>query len=571
LNSPADPASRGRGQLPLTIDVEVPLPREGCRRDYLLLTVIACAFSVGFFLYYWHAGELLLYGDAVAHMNIARRVLDSRTPGLLQLGTVWLPLPHLLMLPFIWSNRMWQTGVGGAIPSMVAYVLAVVGIFRLARDGLLSATEYKLESRVSGWFAAMVLALNPNLLYLQATAMTEVLYLACFIWATVFLADFWRALSQGDDRAARRELVFCGVALMLGMMTRYDGWFAAAAYGVALLASLIWAGRRSGIEPLHFLYEAEWRKAIAGFVLLLVVFPCAWFAYNQHEFDDPLAFARGPYSAKGIEARTRKAGEAHHPGWHAPKVAATYFLESAKMNMADGERTERFLLYVAAIASVLLLGAFRCLWPWLMLWVPLPFYAISMAWGGVPIFLPRWWPFSYYNVRYGTQLIPVFAVFGALFLYMFLRRFANRRMKVATVAAGALFVVWSYVGVWQMVPICLREARVNSVDRMAIEAKLGAQLLKLPGNSTVLMYLGQHGGALQEIAFPLQRTINECHKRYWQTALLSPAKMADFVVATEGDPVSEAVREHSDGLVKVAEIKVPRQSPITVYRSNVAR
>ena len=76
---------------------------------------------------------MLLYGDAVAHINIARRVFDSRTPGLLQLGTVWLPLPHLLILPFIVSKQMWQSGSGGSIPSMAAFVFGVLGIFRLVR------------------------------------------------------------------------------------------------------------------------------------------------------------------------------------------------------------------------------------------------------------------------------------------------------------------------------------------------------------------------------------------------------------------------------------------------------
>src|SRR3981189_3141751 len=90
------------------------------------------------FLYYLQQGDLLLYGDAVAHINIARRVFDSQTPGLLQLGTVWLPLPHLLMIPFIFIDSMWQSGAGASIPSMIAYVLGVVGIFRLVR-GLLDA------------------------------------------------------------------------------------------------------------------------------------------------------------------------------------------------------------------------------------------------------------------------------------------------------------------------------------------------------------------------------------------------------------------------------------------------
>src|ERR1044071_3883519 len=101
--------------------------------DINLLAWFATCVSVFAFLFYYRQGEVLLYGDAIAHINIARRVFDSRTPGLLQLGTVWLPLPHLLMIPFLISDSAWQTGVGGSVPSMIAYVLSVVGVFRLVR------------------------------------------------------------------------------------------------------------------------------------------------------------------------------------------------------------------------------------------------------------------------------------------------------------------------------------------------------------------------------------------------------------------------------------------------------
>ena len=89
-------------------------------REIALLAWFTTCVSMLSFLFYFRRGEILLYGDAVAHINIARRVFDSRTPGLLQLGTVWLPLPHLLMIPFLLSNWMWKTGVGGSIPSMAA-------------------------------------------------------------------------------------------------------------------------------------------------------------------------------------------------------------------------------------------------------------------------------------------------------------------------------------------------------------------------------------------------------------------------------------------------------------------
>src|SRR5437588_1255950 len=94
-----------------------------------MVAAVASCISLIAFLHFFRRGEILLYGDAVAHLNIARRAFDSRTPGLLQLGTVWLPLPHLLMIPFLLSDRAWQSGLGGSIPSMVAYVSGVLGIF----------------------------------------------------------------------------------------------------------------------------------------------------------------------------------------------------------------------------------------------------------------------------------------------------------------------------------------------------------------------------------------------------------------------------------------------------------
>src|SRR5438874_9114957 len=92
-----------------------------------LVAWIASVVSVASFFYYFHRGELLLYGDAVANINIARRVFDSRTPGLLQLGTVWLPLPHLAMIPFWALVRFCRTGAVGLFPSRIAYVFAEVG------------------------------------------------------------------------------------------------------------------------------------------------------------------------------------------------------------------------------------------------------------------------------------------------------------------------------------------------------------------------------------------------------------------------------------------------------------
>src|SRR6202049_2635925 len=135
------------------------------------LVWLAIFVSVFSFLYYNRHGDVLLYGDAVAHINIARRVFDSKTPGLLQLGTVWLSLPHLLMIPFLLSDEMWRRGVGGSIPSMVAYVFGVIGMFRLVRGALSWNVKPDRRASFAAWTAAFVFAAHPNFFHIEAPAL----------------------------------------------------------------------------------------------------------------------------------------------------------------------------------------------------------------------------------------------------------------------------------------------------------------------------------------------------------------------------------------------------------------
>ena len=88
-------------------------------------TIAAAGASVASYLYFLHRHATLAYPDAVSHLLIARRVIDASTPGVAQLGAVWLPLPHLLSLPFIWVNAWYYSGFAGSVISMAAYVLTV--------------------------------------------------------------------------------------------------------------------------------------------------------------------------------------------------------------------------------------------------------------------------------------------------------------------------------------------------------------------------------------------------------------------------------------------------------------
>lgn len=530
-------------------------------RETALVAQFAACVSFISFAYYFQHGDLLLYGDAVAHVNIARRVFDSRTPGLLQLGTVWLPLPHLLMIPFLLSDSAWQSGIGGSIPSMIAYALGAAGIFRLVRSALSVNSQPDLLARIAAWLSALIYAANPNLIYLQITAMTESLYLAFFIWAVVYFSEFAQELSRKDTtaRETSSSLMKCGLCLAAACLTRYDGWFLAAAMCIAALVVVL--RLRADDQIL--------RRSLAKFVLLAAAAPALWLAYNAIIYRNPLEFANGPYSAHAIE---QKSASPAHPGSHDLPLAFSYFLKSAELNMAEGNWEKLWVaVLLAGTLGILILD--RRLWPLLLLWVPLPFYMLSIAYSGVPIYLPAWWPFSFYNVRYGLQLLPLFSVAAALLTYFLLRLVQKKLATTMVVSAALILLAASYRSVWQAQPVCFREAWVNSRSRIALETELASNLKKLPHDSALLMYLGDHVGALQRAGIPLRRTINEGNHRpwkaptdregLWERALANPAQYVDFVVALDGDPVAVAVQRQS--LSSMVVIRTAGQPAATIY------
>jgi len=538
-------------------------PSQRRDRETVSVAALAACVSVVAFLIIYRNGAVLFYGDAVAHINIARRVFDSQTPGLLQLGTVWLPLPHLLMMPLVASNWAWQTGVGGSLPSMVAYVFGVVGVFRLVRGAMANSARGPSHASAVAIFAAAIYGLNPNLLYLQSTAMTESLYLALFVWTVVYFADFVQELrANGWTSAAKRSLWKCGAVLAGACLTRYDGWFLAATVGVLVLL-LAW--RADGARA--------WR-AVVTFVLLAGAAPVLWFTYNAIVYGNALEFANGPYSAQAIEKKTAVPGFPPHPGTHNLPAAGLYYLKSAEFSVAEGN-WQRVWIVLGLLGAGFVAFVDRRLTPLLLLLIPLPFYMLSVAYGGVPIFTPSWWPFSYYNIRYGTQLLPALAVFVALAAFYCISFIKQPAGKSAAALASAALVIASYTTVWRAQPVCFREAWINSRTRLQLESSLAEQLQRLPPNSTLLMYLGEHVGALQDAGIPLKRTINEGNHRVWrqpsdpeglwERALKDPSKFADYVVAFDGDPVSKAVAGHE--LQAVAIIAVNGQRKATIFQT----
>ena len=231
--------------------------------------------------------------------------------------------------------------------------------------------------------------------------------------------------------------------------------------------------------------------------------------------------------------------------------------------MAEG--APEYLLFTAALIALLASIYFsRRYLPWAILWTPVPFYVLCIAWGSVPVYHPEWWPFSYYNVRYGLQLLPAIAVFAALACEFAAKFFPLRdghgRAALALIAA-------SYFSVWHKTPICLREAHANGNERMALERELAARLKTLPPSATLMMDCGAHPGAVQMAGIPFRRVLRESNPPYWEAALTQPAQSADYIIAFPGDAVDRAVHLFPQGLEAVATIGTPGQPKALIYRS----
>jgi hypothetical protein len=552
------------------------------------IAVLVSMFS--FFFYFQHS-DLLLYGDAVAHINIARRVFDSQTPGLLQLGTVWLPLPHLLMIPFIFSTAMWRNGAGGSIPSMIAYVFGVVGIFRLVRGMLQAAlcknADMKPVAGVGAASAAFAYGANPNLIYMQTTAMTESVYLALFIWAVVYFAEFLQSLYINDlqeneeanwqpTHAPRTPLIRCAWCLAGAELTRYDGWFLAGVMGAAVVVIALRRCQNHAHALNDFDYRALRRVAVK-FLLGIAMVPVLWLAYNRVVYGNALEFANGPYSAKAIEQRVG----APNPAFHNAGVAAIYFLKSAQLNMAEGN-WGRFWLAAAVVA--LFIGAWKLRAQSAMmflLWVPLVFYALSIAYGSVPLHVYTWWPFATFNQRYGLQLLPMFAVsVGVLVASVFSSSFgvgAPGRHAGKLVAVVLALVIGSYASVWKA-PQCLKEARRNWEIRNPLNSAVQRVVAVLPRHSRFLMDLGEHVGVMEQAGIPLRQVVNnENHRPWkrpsdpeglWERALADPSRYVDFVIDFDGDLVEQGVNRTN--LIELTQIHATGQPHAHIYATRSA-
>jgi hypothetical protein len=452
----------------------------------------ACAVWLSF-----HQGWTLYYGDAESHLNIARRIIDSRTPGYGQIGTAWLPLPHLLLLPFVARNDLWQSGLAGAIPSAVCFVLAVTFVFAAARR--------VFKSSAAAATGTALFALNPNVLYLQSTPMNEPIFFAAFAALLYFTVRFRSTQSLWSVAGA-------GVAAIAGSLTRYEGWFVIP------------------FTAIYFLVAAQRRRIRAAllFGILASLGPLAWLTYNWWLFRDPLEFYWGPYSAKAIQ------GSAPYPGNGDWKTALIYFGWAARACAGAP-------LFFAGALGVLAAFWKRAFWPVSLLLLPAVFYIWSIHSSGNPIFLPNLEPHSYYNSRYGLALLPLLGFCAASMAAVPVKPVLRIAVSFILIAvASAPWLMDRRPEAW----ITWKESDTNSSARRhwtAAAAEFFERWWR-PG-AGVFTSFGDYTGVYRKAGIPLRATLTGDNGLPWTAATLRPDLFLweQWAMVMGGDPVQTAI------------------------------
>lgn len=434
-------------------------------------------------------GYTLYYGDAEAHLNIARRVLDSRTPGGEQFGTVWLPLPHVLLLPLAMHDSWWRSGLAGVFPSVISFVLAAAFLFAAARRLYTSAA--------AGVTAALIFALNPNMLYLQATPMTEAVFaaaLAALLWATIWYHDTQSPLA----------LAFAAAASNAASLTRYEGWF---------------------LIPFVALYVLKIRRSHGViFAVLAGLGPVAWLAHNQYYYSNALEFYNGEYSAAAIYARQLAQGVTRYPGDHDWRTAMQYYFAAMK-SMAGVP-----ILAMAALGTVVAIVK-KTWWPLLLLALPPAFYVWSIHSSGTPLYVPGLWPNQWYNTRYALAALPFCALAAAALVAI-----PDGKLRVGIAAVLIAFVVGASLSAGA--PVTWRESEVNSAARRAWTQQAASYLAEHYRAGDGIFYsFGDLAGVLRTAGIPLREGLQQGNHPAWDAAALRPELFLheEWAIAMAGD------------------------------------
>lgn len=452
-----------------------------------LKVLLICAVLLSVLSSYVYIRENLhiAHFDSKGHQMVARRMLDNLNPGFKQIGAFWLPLPHLLYFPLVQSDYIYYHGLAGTPYSMISFILTALLLYKLLE---------KLLDPLSAFCGSLLYVTNPNMLYLQSTALTENMCILFLVGATYFFVLY-------AESKSRKMLLVSSVLSALGVLTRYENWFALPV--VAFLILVLNLKEKRGFKNLvidEAVYSALTVLAV-GFAFWLSWYTTGhWYTDITYKYKVDFQPAQGSYFLS-VVVILYTIGKLISFDWAAVALLGFFGL------IRNRFRDPLFL------ASLVILA---------------PTLTYLHAYGdGHPT-----------RIRYGLTFVPAAVYFIAYW---------PGRSRLFTYLFAVFFVYVSLFSpfYWSDSTVLMTES-MRDGDNIAIQRDLYDDLHEQDDGKLILVDMGEIGATIYDLKLPIKRFVHMGAKPYWNDAYTygHPETVVGWVFMTQGDKLW--VKFHDD-------------------------
>lgn len=492
------------------------------------LVFLGAALVAGLFsLYISSLGLTKLLVDQNAHLNIARLISDSLTPGISQIG-FWPPLIHIVMAPFASVSFLFETGLAGAAALVPVFALGAVFVYRILRQ--------LTDSQFVSLGGVLVYLTNPYLLYYTATPMTETLFVVTLLGVAYY---FLRWLDKSDFRS----LIYLGIFVALAGMARFEG-FALLPIVLTLIVVKLYRDKKS-------YHEIEAISILFGLIALIGL--GFVFVYSFVFGGNPLEFLNGAWSAA-----------AQQESFYLPTagdvgMSLLYLIEASKYLLGG------FLVSLSLLGFIYLLASLlfdKRLFPFFgisaVLLSPFFFDIFALTQGTAILYVDTLPPFDgYFNERYGIYWLG-FAVIVPMFMIELLNE--RIRAKFATLKNTAAILLVSFV-VGTNAAFLGNTVFADNFATLAASSQgtlpgdqreLGHVLGENYDEGKILITRGLQNYVTVEAGIPLKNYLLESNFLFYENAIEAPWFFAKWVVMY--NPEIEGIEEWRRAHERVSQV-----------------
>jgi hypothetical protein len=510
----------------------------------IVILFITTGAIIAVYLYYVDNLVLLYYGDSVSHLVRARQLVDSSDPGLHEIGTVWLPLPHLVLLPFSLVDLLFKTGFAGTFVSLPSLAVTAAILYNIVKS--------QIGVTWIAFLGACLYFLNPNILYLGITAMTEALFMLFFVASAFYfqklasLFFFSSSNSVGSSNSYSRnhgllncklpkpQTAFsCSLFVALATLCRYEAWPISiffAVFGTLYHILLSRDLRKSEISVLSWNPRRQ-LNTILLCTLMSLFGITIWISYNWIYYANPVEFIVASYYSALFQALE---GQNRENLYLQPINAASLYGKTALAFFGPVVVTGAIIGYMIHRRCAPKANAWRRELIYLFLAVPSTTSFLTLLFGIGE--MNQWW----YNSRFLIMLSPLLILLLSVLVKRIMQSLTINRTILTSIIAAVFLVSSIAIPILSGTVTFMDAASSVSYGTRPFAMEIADVLNSLYNGGKILVITGsaQQNAIMQASGIPL----------------------ANFEAAAEGSKISHDLESNALDSSYVIEAKKPDSS-----------